>query len=316
MATGTKAAEDVINDVVDQVGALCDRIITLRVAGNTEGSEELAREAETIISENLKGNRQGFVAARKTCRTGVTRAMETVPAVSSVEIIERSEPDWLTELVNQGNDKVRLIVETNVRGERSLAELMVDMRRRILNKDGLPDLKADSNLAKVASAQIYSNVAETLTEADTDLKDAIEKLQTRVRTAVKDVRVEYIRSLDVEGNEDAALFAKVERAEGQPLSEAVAKHYNVKLMTRAEIEAERRAAKAIEAGGAGGDGSTSGEDGESEGVAGALATIKSSVEAMRTMIDEDKLSEGERSQAAEMITALITELTATADAIN
>jgi hypothetical protein len=323
MTTETKAPEDIINDVVEQVGALCDRIITLRVEGNTDGAAELGREAETIISENLKGNRKGFVAARKTCRTGVARALETEPAVeqTSTEVeVMQPRPEWMTKLMDMGSDRIRAMAETKVRGGAAVAELILDMRRRVQDKDGFPDIMGKSHEAKSAASEMYDKVREDLA-GDPELAAAVDKVQSDVRRALKDIRVAYAKRLDDEGNPDRELFAAVPREEGQPLSEAVAKHYGFRLLTLAELEAERRANKELEsAGSAGGEGDDeSGAElvGELVGptFTGALDGIRANVKAMRALIDDDKLTEDERKQAADVMMALITELTETANAL-
>lgn len=248
--------------VASEVYALRDRIVTLRVYGDFEASDELKHEAETVISNGLKGRKADVVSLRKTLREAVSEAMSTMPpADAEIEPVTVASLPWLDALVHKGADTVRLVAETKVRGGRQLAQIMLDMRRRIQDKDGNPDLKGTSNLAKVASSQVYSAVTDTLTETDTELRAAVEKLQNETRLAMADARVVYARALDAEDNEDRALYNLIPRAEGQSLSEAVAEHYSFKLQTRAEIEAERRERKALEAASAkGGDDSAESDD--------------------------------------------------------
>jgi hypothetical protein len=321
MATETnvepRPAEDVINDVVEQVGALCDRIITLRVEGNTDGAAELGREAETIISENLKGNRKGFVAARKTCRTGVARALETEPAVeqTSTEVeVAPARPEWMTKLMEMGSDRIRVMAETKVRGGAAVAELILDMRRRVQDKDGFPDLMGKSHEAKSAASEMYDRVREELAN-EPELAGAVDKVQTDVRRALKDIRVSYAKRLDDEDNPDRELFAAVKREEGQSLSEAVAAHYGFRLLTLAELEAERRANKELESGSAGGDDSDeSGAElvGELVGPTfeSAVKAIAENLKVIRKIQDTGDLTEAERAKTTEIIDALVNELTA------
>lgn len=234
--------------IASEVYALRDRIVTLRIEGDFEASDELKQESETIISSGLKGRKADVVSLRKTLREAISDAMSTMPTTAAeIEPATVESLPWLDALVHKGADTVRMVAETKVRGGRQLAQIMLDMRRRIQDKDGNPDLKGTSHLAKIASSQVYSAVTDTLAETDTELRTAIDKLQNETRLAMADARVAYVRALDSADNEDIALYNMIPRAEGQSLSEAVAEHYNFRLATRAEIEAERRERKALKA---------------------------------------------------------------------
>jgi hypothetical protein len=316
MATSTKTETPAVDTdaVASEVHALADRIVTLRLESNNDAADELNREAETLISVNLKGNKRDIVTLRKTLRARVAEAMKTEALKSTEVAVAESktvaEVEWLNELVDRSAENIRMVAETNVKGGLAVAQIMLDMRRRIPNKDGLPDLKASSDLAKSASKEVYARALsglkdEGVSEDDDKIRKAVNKIQTDAQNAMRDLRVEYVRALDDEGNEDRELFAGIERKDGESLSEAVARVYRIRMMTRAEIEAERRANKELESGSAGGgegdgEGETFGGDTE-VGPVDAVATIVRKAREAATVMSADDI---ERAREANEIPAV------------
>lgn len=250
-------ATDVNADLYTEIDNAIARIKTLVSEGNTDGAAELAQEAETMISA-IKG--KGAVNVRKEYREGVAAALKVEP---SREIVARmpetiAEVDGLDELVNIGAERVRTVTEGKIKGGREIAQIQLDIRRRIILPDGTPDLNARSHAAKMASSEIYDRVTANLpAEGEDELADAIrteiKSVQRAAQNAMQDVRTEYIRALDHSDPEELAHFkgifdvAEVSNGKtgaGDAISEVVAKHYGIKLQTRAEVEAERRAARA------------------------------------------------------------------------
>lgn len=253
-ATATADRDEMVSEIHDTI----DRIKTLMGEGKPEAAGELSAEAEIMITR-LSGS--GSVALRQSLRDQVRGALDTKSDDTSAEV-EVSKPampenisdiEGLEDLVNIGATKVRQVTENKIKGGRAIAEILLDIRRRIILADGMPDLSAKSHVAKKASAEIYDRVTASLPAAgESDLADSIRDEITSVKrsaqTAMVDVRVEYALALDsTDDEEELAPFAGI-IAEGEKPSEAIARHYGFPLKTRREIEQERRdAKKAIEA---------------------------------------------------------------------
>lgn len=295
----------ITEELKNEIEYAIERVKVLAAEGNTEGVESVASETETMIS-GIKGT--GSVAMRKQYRDMLGEARDTKPTPKQGEIVKAATPEvevasvpWLVELVNKGSDQVRMIAETKVRGGRAVAAVLLDIRRRITGADGLPDLKGATHLAKTASSQVYNQILSQLDENETDLREEIAKIQREVRNVMTDVRVEYIRSLNQEGEDseaERALFVSVERKPDESFADAVARHYGIRLMTRAEIAAADRAAKAaLEAGGdesdADSDEGESGGDDSADAPASlrrALAEVANNIGIIRTIADSQDLA--------------------------
>jgi ferritin-like metal-binding protein YciE len=253
----TIMATDINADVFAEIESSIERIKTLIAEGNTEGATELEAEVETMISGLKKG--QQIVAKRKAYRDALSAAMKPAPSTE----IERHNPETidevegLDEIINMGAKAVRDVTENNIKGGRAVAEILLDARRRIILADGMPDLKAQSQAAKDASQAMYDRVTASLPEVGkSELADSIRKeiksIKRSVQSAMVDVRVEYLRALDSSDPKELEPFGAAITGKGKP-SEEIAKHYGIKLQTRAEIENERRQ-KALQAGEGEGEG--------------------------------------------------------------
>jgi hypothetical protein len=254
MAGMTKAQ----TEAAAQVDAAAERITALMKAGNVEGAQEVEREAEAIIS---KIGGAGKVAVMIALRGQVRSAMNTPKANVAVavrDVVNVAEVDWLNDLVQQGADTVKLMTETNLKGGHALANTQLAIRRRILLEDGTPDLQATTVAAKLAAQEIYKRVIDGLPE-DSDAVRAVKRIRREVNNSMPDMRVRYALSLDTPPAEDASdeekamwqaevsLYAAVERADGQPLSEAIAAHYGFELKTRSQKTMEAKTRKELEA---------------------------------------------------------------------
>ena len=112
----------------------------------------------------------------------------------------------------------------------------VDMRRRIEDKDGYPDLKGASHAAKQAARAMYRAAGEQLEGDAYDVDMAVTKLIKSTQNVMSDVRAEYLRGLD-DSPEEAAHFAAITKdmPEGAKVSEVVAEHYGFALVGQFEL---------------------------------------------------------------------------------
>lgn len=241
----TPAKNDVNTDqgkaVVEQIDANIERAASLVEAANEEGLKELADETETLIS-SLSG--KGSIAVKKAKRDGWKSAAAGIEkAVAKREVKEGEltkeipDPyaiDGMRELVNLGVEKfaegARLhmkIKDTAV----EVAKVILDQRVRIPNKEGLPDLKAQSNAAKTVSRDTYQGAKEDLMKSgvsEEEADKAIGKLIKSVQNNMKTVVFDYLASLD-SNPEEAARWELVAKPEEKSLSETVASLYGWEL---------------------------------------------------------------------------------------
>jgi hypothetical protein len=126
---------------------------------------------------------------------------------------------------------------------KEIASIILDMWRRIPNKDGNPDITGASDPAKKASSALYQAAGKALGGEDPyEVQESVKKLMRAVQTQRTDVRAEYLKSLDedsAEAAEERAHFAKMleGKPEDMPVSEFLASTYGVGL--KGEIEKAR-----------------------------------------------------------------------------
>jgi hypothetical protein len=277
---------------VEQAQANIERAVSLAEAENVEGLETLAKEHEDLISSmpsrgKIPAGDMTWAAFKKGSRDDFRKASQAQPKAEPkprAEVIPAKDYtayEGVSELVAMGTERaaegVRQHIKTSTTAK-EIASIILDMWRRIPNKDGNPDIKGDSDPAKKASSAMYKAVGVALAKDGLDAYDveqAVKKLIRSVQTQRTDVRAEYLRSLD-EDTEEAAEerkhFAKLieSNTAGGPVSEFLAAHYGVGLKGEIEKARERYHAKLAEAssnreaittGGNGGEGS---EDDESD----------------------------------------------------
>lgn len=240
-------AIDVNADVYAELDITIERIGALIAEGNSEGAKELAEEAEGMIV-SLKGKSKAVVDARMRYREAIReRLLTPAPSAELVHVPQSiEEVEGLDQLIELGAKAVYEVAEQKYTGARKIAEIIFDMRRRIVTSDGMPDLKGTGDLAKQASAQVYDRVRAQLPAAGEDeiadgVRADIDRIQDSVRDSILDLRVNYLRSLDSNETEAALYRRAINTGIDVPVSEQVAAHYKInKLMTRAELAAERR----------------------------------------------------------------------------
>jgi uncharacterized Zn finger protein (UPF0148 family) len=248
---------------VEQITANVERAGSLAEAENAEGLEELGKETETLISSlpsrgkvELPGRDKAvtFAALKKELRDAWRGASQAQPKpepkpAPKAEVIPAKDYtayEGVSELVAMGAERVaegvRMHIKTSTTAK-EIAHVILDMWRRIPNKDGNPDITGASDPAKKASSALYKAAGEALGGEDAyEVEQAVKKLMRAVQTQRTDVRAEYLRSLD-EDTEDAAEerkhFAKMLEGKGEdiPVSEFLANSYGVGL--KGEIQKAR-----------------------------------------------------------------------------
>ncbi|MFI8830559.1 hypothetical protein ACIGPN_05975 [Streptomyces afghaniensis] len=300
-------------EIVDQIEANIERATSLVEAENIDGLKELEKETETLISSLPSRGRldiEGrdaitFAALKKDMRAAWRGAAQAKPKPEpkaevahreAAPVKEYTDFEGVPELVNMGAEKVaegvRLHIKTSTTAK-EIAEVILDMWRRIPNKDGFPDITGTSDPAKKASSALYKAAGEALQgEDEFDVERAVKALIRSVQTQRTDVRAKYLRSLDEdspEAEEERQHFAKLleSKPEGTPVSEFIANHYGVSL--KGELEKARERQRELREGG-NGDSSEGGSQGEPQGltpeqeIRQALQAIKKDV----TKVDVDK----------------------------
>lgn len=241
---------------LEQIKANVERARSLATAGDAEALDELRSETETLIS-SLTG--KGSIAIKKEQRDAMAEAAATKP---SAEVANQDEADsdasWerhagVKELAVMGAEKIANGVRLHMKaGElaRDVAAVIFDMWKRIPNKDGLPDLRGDSDDAKKAW-QWTLREAGIGFEQTYETEKALERLQRNVQRQRSDIRAQYLRGLAADSDEAAeerALYAsQLGDADNDSVPTRLAAYYRVSL--KGEIEADKEKYQARLAGG-------------------------------------------------------------------
>lgn len=296
------------DELTEQIAANIERVRSLAEAENTDGAAELFAETEALIKE-IKGT--GSQKRKKELTDQLTEASEAKPGAEVEKVHEGTvaleTQDYTTvpgvkELISKGAQDLSEGVRLHLKAAdtaRHTAEVLLEMRLKMQDKHGAPDLAARSNAAKQAAQAMYGEVREANNLEDSfENRDAVKKLMRAVQYQMSDVVVKYVRSLD-ENPEEAAKFTKATEAfTDLPPSQAVFSFYKINDKSQAEIAAEREAEKralaegaraAIEGNGGNGD---EGE-GEGEGSAtGETAIVDPDKYAMAVTSKLEKATKG------------------------
>ncbi|MEU7177018.1 MULTISPECIES: hypothetical protein [Streptomyces] len=268
-ATMTKAVQE---EVSAQIRGSIERLPSLIAEGKGDSAKELSEE---IGKEIPKITGTGAAAIKAKLRAELTKVEKdakkakadkekaekgaakggkkgAVVAISRETSTEAALADKdIKRLIAQGNEKVKELAENKFKGGHQIAEIILDIRTRISNKDGHPDLVADSDAARKSSADVYDRLLEGLPEeGEAEWADAIRaeigSIKKSARNAMVDVRANYIRSLDNSPEEAEKYKYALEAHPDKKPSEAVAEFHGYELRTRAEIAKANREKKAIE----------------------------------------------------------------------
>ncbi|WP_405560663.1 hypothetical protein [Streptomyces sp. NBC_01180] len=252
----------------EQVEANIERVRSLAEAENEAGAKELTEETETLIRSLPTANRPKYRADLKAAGTAAPKEVERAAKATVVtkETQDYTTIDGVVELVAMGAEKAAANINLRIKAShtaKELAEVILDIRRRIRNKDGYPDLTARSNAAKMAASALYSAAGSQLEGDEFYVATQSNKLVRSVQRQMSDVQAEYLRGLD-DSPEEAALFADITKGAepGTKVSELVAAHYGLSLVGETERQRlayhERKAlggnpAKALTSGNTKGD---------------------------------------------------------------
>jgi hypothetical protein len=290
--------------------ALLERLTAVAISGDTEGVDTLKGEGEALVGKLPTKDRTKLRAQLRKA----AEAKPTAPATTEVAVVETADYTkvaGLSELVTMGADKVREGIKLAQKASttaRDVATVMLDMRLRITNKQGVPDLKCASHEAKRAASDMYKAASEAMEGDDAHRELTLKALQRAVNYQMSDVVVRYVEALD-NSPEELPHFAKVLAAnpEMSP-TEAVRVFYKISDKSaidkdREKNELQRKAAAAIEAG-EGGEGGGEGGEGAGEGASEleklialldkAEKAIASAVKGAGKVSDEDKAAVKER----------------------
>lgn len=247
--------------IIDQVTDNIERARSLAEAENVDGLAVLSEETEALISslptrgkgpsgeswtKEKKAMRDAFAAAAT-----VAEKPEPAPApkaeVVVLETLDYHDAAGVPEMVAKGAEMFSDGVHAHLKASdlaKDIARVLLQMRARMTNKFGEPDIKATSAGAKAASRDMYAEAGKAFLASGNynalDAKQAVAKLQKSVNNFTPTVRAEYLRELD-NNAEEAARFAEitVKADDDRPVSEIVAEHYGVELKSRYELDVER-----------------------------------------------------------------------------
>jgi hypothetical protein len=334
----SKGSSDMATDhsaTIEQIAANIERLPSLVEADNEDGAKELVDETETLIS-GLPSRGNAPVEPKKTwakykqdARDAYRAAAKAVekpePKPVKAEVVKLSTEDYHTaegvaDLVTQGAKLFAEGVRTHIKFSNmatDIARILLNMRVRMTDKTGVPDIKATSKGAKEASGDMYREAGK-LFLADSDLsedeaKKHVAKLQKSVQNAMPTVRAEYLAELDSNETEAARfeLITGSEQSKGQTVSEAVAEHYGVALMSRYELEKSVREDSDT-------DSDDSDAEGEGEGASEAttpadqvgafFAKAESNIERAKKVVAKAKDDDAARDSFKAQIDAMIAEL--------
>jgi tetratricopeptide (TPR) repeat protein len=342
-ATGAETVEQTPEQAtMEQISANIERARSLAEAENAEGLAELDKETKALISSLPRGGKTpegktwaGYKAkAGQDFRQAAAAQPKPEPKnkpkaeVNTIDPKDYSVYAGVTELIADGAVRVAEGVNLHLKTAdlaKDVASIMLDMWRRIPNKDNNPDILGTSHAAKEAARALYAKAGEGF-EQDYDTEEALKKLQRAVQHQRSDVRAQYLRSLDSDTDEQKR-YAKA--LEGKPedvsVSQFIADAYGTQLKGHGELQRELyHAKKALSAGNGNGE-SIVLPDEETEGEAAEAETpdvrVRSLVRKLKTDVKKakpedfesasDETKEAVRAELEELYAAVKAMITAT-----
>ncbi|MFB8107292.1 hypothetical protein ACFC3O_31555 [Streptomyces sp. NPDC056007] len=262
-ATMSKAVQE---EVAAQVRADIERLPSLIAEGKDDSAKELSEETGKQI-QSITGT--GAAAIKAKLRAELTKAEKDAKkakadkekadkaagkeiAVSKETKLEAVVADTAIQaLVTKGQNRIKELAVTKFKGGYEIAEIILDIRTRISNKDGYPDLNADSEAAKKTTTTVFDGLLEGLPEEGEDenadaIRAEVESIKKSYRNSMRDVRALYLRSLDNSPEEAKKYAYALEAHPDKKASEAVAEFHGYELRTRAELAKADRERKALE----------------------------------------------------------------------
>jgi hypothetical protein len=121
---------------------------------------------------------------------------------------------------------------------KDVCQVQISMHLLLQDKNGNPDLRAGTQAAKDANAALFDR-AEGMLPRTPEMHTAMQRLGRSVHNVKRDVRAEFLRSLDREGANLEPFRAILREApKGLKPSEALSVYYDVPLRTRTDIGTE------------------------------------------------------------------------------
>jgi hypothetical protein len=249
-----------VETTIEQINANIERAQSLAEAENTEGLAELNKETEALISslpqrgkapsgetwtktkQKMRNDFRAVAEVQTKPEPKGKAVAKAKPAEPAIDPKDYSVYQGVTELIADGAERVA----EGVRLHRKVSDLakdtaavILDMWRRIPNKDGNPDIMGNSQAARNAAAAIYAKAGEGF-ELDFDNAQALAKLQRSVQSHRSDVRAQYLRELENDAEEQKRYAKALEaKPEGVTVSEFIADLYGTQLKGHGELNRER-----------------------------------------------------------------------------
>jgi hypothetical protein len=240
-----KTLDEVNEETRDEIRANIERVRSLAEAENEDGAKDLHKETTALIKRLPADERPALTKALKAAGQAQPKAAEVVKAESpaSLETQDYKANPEIVALVELGTKKIVAGVQQQMTARetaRQVAELTLDMWRRITTKNGVPDLKGDTDQAKQAAKDMYSAVGPQLEGDEYDVEQAVNKLVRSVQDHRSDVRAVYLRGLD-DAPEEREKFQSIlgDKPDDVPVSKWVADYYKLSLVGQIEANRER-----------------------------------------------------------------------------
>ncbi|MFE0699403.1 hypothetical protein [Streptomyces sp. NPDC058872] len=257
-AAQEKAAEEIRADI--------ERLPSLIAEGKDDSAKELTEEIGKAIPK-ITGTGAAAIKAKlraelekaekdakkaKADKDKADKAASKEVVVSKETSLEATLKDAvIQDLVKKGQEQVKTLAVSKFKGGHQIAEIILDIRTQILNKNGHPDLNAETDAAKKNTTKVFDGLLEGLPEEGEDeaadaIRAEVDSIKKSYRNAIKDVRALYLRSLDNSPEEAKKYAYALEAHPDKKPSEAVAEFHGYELRTRAEIAKADRERKALE----------------------------------------------------------------------
>jgi hypothetical protein len=224
----------------EQVDTAVKRIEVLILAvSGTERAQLRTRmkAAQSKIADAAKAAAKGSAVA--------TRTATAAPSLASENYKDDTE---VVALVGQAAEKVRettAAVVKGAQGANETAQLLFQVRERLSDKRGLPDLKATSQAYRDAAQAVYEQggISTAGLDEESDVYRERKRIQTSISGQMDAVRVQAVRALDGASEERRARYSGVKVNEGESLSDAVFRVLKIKPKTALELKNEKNAQK-------------------------------------------------------------------------
>jgi hypothetical protein len=243
---------------IEQVNANIERAKSLAEAENTEGLAELSKETEALISSlpqrGKAPDEQTWTKFKQNLRTELRAAaqVQEAPKSKAVAKAEPKEPaidpkdysvyQGVTELISDGAERVAEGVKLHVKTSdlaKDVAAIVLDMWRRIPNKEGNPDILGNSHAAKEAARALYAKAGDGF-EHNYDNEQALDRLRRSVQSHRSDVRAKYLRELENDPDEQKRYAKALEaKPDDVSVSQYIADLYGAQLKGHGELNRER-----------------------------------------------------------------------------